>query len=895
MKAKPNSNGGTASSLPKLTVTLFLLVTLLSVEHTLASQCITQDSLRFDCYPEQGSTRQKCEDRGCCWREPSASVAANLSATTAVPYCFYPLDYPTYSVKALVETNFGYRADLVRSTKTYYPKDVMHLRMDVLLETDNWLHFKIYDPNNSRYEVPIETPMFTNKSTSPLYTTEFGKVPFSFQVRRQANQMLLFDTSVSNLIFTDQFIQISTRLPSSYLYGLGESYESLLLDLEWKTKTMWTRDQHPGPDTNLYGAHPFYMVMESDGNSHGVFLLNSNAMDIVLQPTPALTYRTIGGILDFYVFLGPTPTEVVQQYLDVIGKPFLPPYWSLGFHLCRYGYKTANRTLEVVERMRAANIPQDVQWNDIDSMDGFRDFTVDPDTFSSLPSVIDNLHMHGQHYVVMLDPAISSTQPKGTYPPFDEGVAKDVFVKNATGDILIGKVWPGESAYPDFTNNVTHQWWTNQISKFHQLVKYDGLWNDMNEPSDFVFGSVDGCPFNNTYEMPPYMPAVRGGALQESTICASAQQAWSLHYDVHNLYGYSETMATHMAIEQALNKRAFVLSRSTFSGSGKYTAHWTGDIGSTWQDLYYTLPGMLNFNMFGIPMIGADICGFAGNTTEQLCQRWQQVGAFYPFSRNHNALANKDQDPTVFSKAMQDSTRKALLIRYSLLPYLYTLLHRAHQGGYTVARPLFFEFTKDLTTYSIDNQFLWGESLLISPVIVENATSVYAYFPNDRWYDYYTGSQVETGWKTLHAPMDTINLHLRGGFILPTQEPDMTTTASRKKKFGLIVSLSADNKANGELFWDDGDTIDTFDKGLFEAIMFSAANNSVTSSVKRDGYPDAGSMLLGNARILGVQGIPTKVTANGNPVQFEYDIMNKVLNVTGMSLPMRKNFNITWS
>ncbi|XP_077986810.1 lysosomal alpha-glucosidase-like [Glandiceps talaboti] len=858
-----------------------------------AYECPVSETSRFDCYPEQGKTQKGCEERGCCWSTVKSGAA---------PECFYPLDFPTYSANEIDATKYGYKAVLERHSKTHYGNDIMKLEMDVLFETDTRLHFKIFDPKSARFEVPIETPKFTNKSTSPTYDVEFQKTPFSFRVKRNLTQGVLFDTSAGTFIFSDQFIQLSTLLPSIYLYGLGEHLSPLLLDLNWQIQTLWTKDGGPKEHTNLYGSHPFYMVMEGDGNAHGVLLLNSNAMDVVLQPTPALTYRTIGGILDFYIFLGPSPTEVIQQYTEVIGRPFMPPYWSLGFHLCRYGYNTADRTFSVVEKMRAAKIPQDVQWNDIDSMNRFLDFTIDEENFSLLPYMIENLHQHGQHYVIMLDPAISNTQAKGTYPPFDDGLANDIFIKNITGDLLIAKVWPGDTVFPDFTNPATHQWWEKQASKFHEFIDFDGIWNDMNEPSNFVFGSIDGCPFNNTYENPPYLPAVAGGSLASSTICMSAQQYWSMHYNVHSLYGYSETMATHNALLQIRNKKAFVLSRSTFPGSGKYTAHWTGDIHSTWQHMYYTVPAIINFNMFGIPMVGADICGFGGNTTEQLCQRWQQLGAFYPFSRNHNSLHSKDQDPTVFSEAMQASTRNALLIRYSLLPYLYTLFHKAHRGGYTVARPLFFEFPTDSKTYSIDTQFLWGEALMITPVLKENATSVEAYIPYDVWYDYYTvivmslvfqGYQATMGSVVLDAPMDKINLHVRGGYIIPMQDPDLTTTASRKNKFALIVALS-DTKANGALFWDDGDTIDTYEKNLHEAMKFKAENSTITSSVVHDGYPESDSMVLGSVRVFGVPNKPTQVIANGQPAQFTYDSY-MVLNITGMSLPMKTEFNITWT
>lgn len=129
---------------------------------------------------------------------------------------------------------------------------------------------------------------------------------------------------------------------------------------------------------------------------------------------------------------------------------------------------------------------------------------------------------------------------------------------------------------------------------------------------------------------------------------------------------------------------------------------------SSWEQLAASVPEILQFNLLGVPLVGADVCGFLGNTSEELCVRWTQLGAFYPFMRNHNGLLNLPQEPYSFSEPAQQAMRKALTLRYALLPHLYTLFHQAHVAGETVARPLFLEFPKDSSTWTVDHQLLWG-------------------------------------------------------------------------------------------------------------------------------------------------------------------------------------------
>ncbi|KAM9856764.1 lysosomal alpha-glucosidase [Aulostomus maculatus] len=850
---------------------------------------VIPEEWRFDCYPQGVVTRESCEARGCCF----VPVSIHPSGKNGIPWCFYPRNFPSYSLKSLNGTSLGQKGSLVREVKTYYPGDILNLEVDIRLETDTRLHVRITDPMNARFEVPISVPSATEKAKDPAYTVEVSEEPFGLIVKRSSTGAVLLNTTVAPLFYADQFLQFSTSLSSQFIYGLGEHRSTFLHDINWNTLTLWARDVPPMEHTNLYGAHPFYMAMEENGTAHGFFLLNSNAMDVVLQPSPALTWRTVGGILDFYVFLGPDPGSVVEQYMEVIGYPAMPIYWALGYHLCRWGFNSSDSTWEVVKSMRNYGIPQDVQWNDIDYMDRFLDFTFDPTNFATLPDVVKDLHAHYQRYVMILDPGISSTQPEGSYWPYDEGLKRGVFIKDANGNTLIGKVWPGLTAYPDFSDNVTHEWWYENLKNFYEKVPFDGLWIDMNEPSNFLDGSTVGCP-DSSLESPPYTPGVLGGTLRAKTLCATAQQKQSLHYNMHSLYGLMEAKASASALKRILAKRPFVISRSTFPSQGQFSGHWLGDNRSQWKDLYTSLAGVLTFNLLGIPLVGADICGFGEETQEELCVRWTQVGAFYPFARNHNALGMMPQDPTAFSLPARTAMKQVLLLRYSLFPLLYTLFHHAHVHGHTVARPLMFEFPKDVKTYGIDKQFLWGKSLLVTPVLDAGVIYLDGYFPKGVWYDYYTGDAIRSAGEVLnlHAPLDKINLHLREGSVTPTQTPNQTLWVSSGQPLHLVSALSDDGSACGDLFWDDGESLATYETNQYAYIVFSVAQRVMTSQVLRN-HVEATYITVDSVTFYGVKQEPSRVLVNSHDAVFTYR-ENQVLTVENLGLNLSQNFTISW-
>ncbi|CAG2102204.1 unnamed protein product [Medioppia subpectinata] len=348
-----------------------------------------------------------------------------------------------------------------------------------------------------------------------------------------------------------------------------------------------------------YGSHPFHLNVEdnSTGLSHGVFLHNSNAMDILLQPEPAITWRTIGGILDI-----------------LVGKPEIPPFWGLGYHQCRCCSEphTLAAQMVITERTIAAGIPFGTQWNAKEYMKPtFDDFTVDKDRWGGFGDWVRHLH------------------DIGTYPPYDDGVSMDIFIKNHTDGIFVGHTWHTRSktVWPDFSHPKSVDNWTKQFREFYKQVPIDVSWNDMNEIANGMSSSINGCSKGNSLESPPYVPK-QLSKLQHHTLCMTAKHYARVEYNVHNL-----------VLKEVSTKRSFVISRATSPSQGKYSGHWDGDIDTDYLSMQWTIPSIMNMNMFGIPLVGGDICGFLGkaeNNTfhQELCARWFEIGAFYSFSRN---------------------------------------------------------------------------------------------------------------------------------------------------------------------------------------------------------------------------------------------------------------------
>lgn len=303
--------------------------------------------------------------------------------------------------------------------------------------------------------------------------------------------------------------------------------------------------------------------------------------------------------------------------------------------------------------------------------------------------------------------------------------------------------------------------------------------------------------------------------------------------------------------------------------------------------MYFGISQALQFSIAGIPYFGVETCGFNGNSDLQLCTRWMQLSAWFPLYRNHNNRNTIAQEAYRWATTAE-STRRIMNIRYSLLPYTYTLFHQAHTAGQTVLRALAWEFPDDPSLAAVETQFMSGPAILVTPVLVPNVETVQGVFPGvaqgQIWYDWYDYQKVQVAAgenKTLSAPILHQPIHIRGGYIIPLQKAGNTTATSRKNPWSLIVALNKNAQAAGNLFLDDGVSLKP---NATKDVSFSFKNNALVANVTGN-YQDTNP--LANVTIPGLSAAPrcVAVYTGGKQVyngDVKYQYTNGTLFITGL-------------
>lgn len=583
--------------------------------------------------------------------------------------------------------------------------------------------------------------------------------------------------------------------------------------------TNWNTDEFGWQESSdpLYKTIPFFIGLRN-GVAYGVFFDNTyrSSFDFGKEGRTYFSFGAEGGELNYYFIAGPDPKKVVEEYTSLTGRAPLPPLWSLGYQQSRYSYYPESRVREIVRTFREKKIPADVIYLDIDYQRGYAPFTINREYFPTFEKMISDFRAQGFHTIVITDMHIKK-DPNHGYGPYDSGIKNDVFVKNPDGTIFVGKVWPGDSVFPDFTLTRVRDWW-GRLYKDFVAMGVAGFWNDMNEPSVF-FRADKTMPLDTVHRLDD------GTAMD--------------HRAAHNIYGMQNARATYEGLlKLQAGERPFVLTRAAYSGAQRYAATWSGDNSSTWNHLKMSTPMLMSMGISGMPLVGDDIGGFAGSPPADLLTRWFEVGALNPIYRDHTAKGTADQEPWVHGPEHEAIRKKYIELRYRLMPYLYTAIEETARTGIPLMRPLFLEYPQATEFYDDDRDFLFGRDLFVAPVTTEMVDAEDVTLPPGDWYDFWSGRKYEHNEKIQLRPrLQEMPLYVRAGSILPMQPVVQNTGETPDGPLELRVYPGED--CSGSLYEDDGHTL-AYQRGQMLRIHYSCTSSpasvTITSSIEKNAF-----------------------------------------------------------
>jgi alpha-glucosidase len=571
-----------------------------------------------------------------------------------------------------------------------------------------------------------------------------------------------------------------TCYPEESFFGLGDKPTDF--NLRGKRLQNWNSDtysfaKHQDP---LYRSIPFYLSLNK-GVAHGIFMDNTfkTHFDFAQEDPGKTSFWADGGELQYYYIHGPHMMDVVKRYHTLTGTHKLPPLWALGYHQCRWSYYPESKLKDLADNFRKRKIPCDALYLDIDYMDGYRCFTWNKKYFPNPKKMIKELSDDGFKTVVIIDPGI---KVDNNYWVFKEGKENKYFCRRSDDYFMEGHVWPGRCQFPDFTNPEVRQWWG---TLFKDLVEVGvaGVWNDMNEPAVFGSGTFPDDVRHN-YD------GYRGS-----------------HRKAHNVYGMQMVRATYDGLKLLQkNKRPFTISRAGYSGVQRYSSVWTGDNVATWEHLKIGSIQMQRLSVSGIPFAGTDIGGFSGEPSGELFTRWIQLGVFSPFMRAHSAGDTAEREPWSFGPELEAINKKFIELRYKLLPYIYSAFWEHHRYGFPILRPVIMIEQDNETNHFREDEFTFGDKILVCPVLQEGATSRTVYLPKGQWFDYWTHERFEGGKEHLvNAPLDSMPIFVKAGAIIP-EFPVMQHTNEFEVEEMMFQVYYSEYEVNSFYFEDHGDT-----------------------------------------------------------------------------------------
>ena len=516
-------------------------------------------------------------------------------------------------------------------------------------------------------------------------------------------------------------------------------------------------------------------------------------LDLDSKKNNTLVYETISGRKTYQIIAGDDWEELVENYVSLTGFQPLIPRWALGNFSSRFGYHSQQEVENTIAKFSEEKIPVDaiildLFWFGKEMKGTMGNLEFHKDSFPNPEKMIADLKAKGVKTILITEPFVLTTSKK-----WQEAVDKDILGKTKEGKPYTYDFYFGNTGIIDIFKPEGKDWFWD-IYKKHNQMGVAGWWGDLGEPE------------------------VHPSDLLHATGTAD---------EVHNIYGHNWAKLIFEGYQKDFPKqRPFILMRAGYSGSQHYgMIPWSGDVNRTWGGLQSQIEIALQMGMQGLGYMHSDLGGFAGdNLDDELYTRWLQYGVFQPIYRPH-AQEEVPSEPIFRAAKTKALAKKSIELRYSLLPYNYTLSFENNQKGTPLMRPLFFENSSNKELLVNDKTYLWGNDILVSPVVKSGLKEQEVTFPeNANWYNFYTDEKVQGGQvKEVQLSEESIPTYVRGGAFIPMIESIQNTTLYNLKNFNLHFYFDESvNESKGELYNDDGETPNAFEKGLYEMLHFKS-------------------------------------------------------------------------
>lgn len=672
------------------------------------------------------------------------------------------------------------------ATITVYSPDIVRVRIDKQKLKEDLSYAVVMQPAKIAVKISEDDKQLTILTDS--LKVKVFKSPFTVSFYTPDDKVINEDeTGLSTSWVGEEVTSYRHMQQGERFIGLGEKTGDL--DRHGNGYTNWNTDAfgYSAGQDPIYSSVPFYMGIHHNIN-YGIFLDNTFQSDFNFGASNDRfsSFGARGGEMNYYFIYHTAVAGIIKSYTALTGRMQLPPLWSLGYQQNRYSYYPDTEVLRIAQTLREKKIPADGITLDIHYMDGYQLFTWDKGRFPNPVQLTNRLKELGFNTTVIVDPGIKIAPGAVAY---EKGLKEDVYVKYSDGKNYAGQVWPGWCNFTDFTSEKGRNFWRNQM-KFFSDNGVSGIWNDMNEIA--TWGQK--IPNNVVFDFEG-----RKGTILEA----------------HNVYGSLMARTSYEGAKAATNQRPFVLTRAGYAGMQRYTAIWTGDNRSEDDHMIAGVRLLNSLGLSGVPFTGMDIGGFTGNPSQGLYARWIQLGAFFPYFRNHTAINTKSSEPWAFGEEVTDIARNYISLRYKLLPYLYSVFYEATQNGLPVVRSLAIENTFDPNIYNraFQNQFSLGRSLMVIPV-ESGKDFAKVYFPAGKWYDFYNDRAEEGGKeKLIELTLQKLPVYVKESSIIPMQTLVQSTAILPSDT--LLLHIYKGNTPNTFVYYEDDGKSFEYEKNMY--------------------------------------------------------------------------------